>query len=70
MPRVQAAAFGASERFGIMPGHEGSSYLQMPGGQSDHPLSPFHGSGHRDWVEGRATPLLPGTATHTLELDP
>ena len=70
MPRVQAPAFGASERFGIMPGHEGSSYLQMPGGQSDHPLSPFHGSGHRDWVEGRATPLLPGPAAHTLELDP
>jgi penicillin amidase len=70
MPRVQAPAFGASERFGIMPGHEADSYLQMPGGQSDHPLSPFHGAGHADWVDGRATPLLPGPATHRLRLTP
>jgi penicillin G amidase len=70
MPRVQAPAFGASERFGIMPGHEGSSYLQMPGDQSDHPLSPFHGSGHEDWVKGVATPLLPGKPRYVLTLEP
>jgi penicillin amidase len=70
MPRVQAPAFGASERFGIMPGHEGDSYLMMPGGQSDHPLSPYHGAGHADWAAGRATPLLPGAAEHTLTLQP
>lgn len=70
MPRVQAPSFGASERFGIMPGHEAESYLEMPGGQSDHPLSPYYGAGHRDWVAGRATPLLPGPAQHTLILQP
>jgi penicillin amidase len=70
MPRVQAPSFGASERFGIAPGHEASSYLHMPGGQSDHPLSPFHGAGHDAWVEGRPTPLLPGPKTHDLRLVP
>jgi penicillin amidase len=70
MPRVQGPAFGASERFVIMPGHEERSFLHMPGGQSDHPLSPFYGAGHEDWAQGRATPLLPGPAEHRLTLDP
>ncbi|GAP66550.1 penicilin amidase [Mizugakiibacter sediminis] len=70
MPRVQAPAFGASERFGIMPGHEDLSYLHMPGGQSGHPLSPFHGAGHEDWVRGVPTPLLPGPARHRMTLQP
>lgn len=70
MPRVQTPDFGASERFGIMPGHEARSYLHMPGGQSDHPLSPFFGAGHEDWVHGRPTPLLPGPAEHQLTLQP
>ncbi|KAF1005076.1 MAG: Penicillin acylase 2 proenzyme [Luteibacter sp.] len=70
MPRVQAPSFGASERFGISPGHEDRSYLELPGGQSGHPLSPFHGAGHDDWVHGRATPLLPGATEHRLRLTP
>ena len=70
MPRVQTPSFGASERFGIQPGHLDASYLDMPGGQSDHPLSPFFGAGHEDWVHGRPTPLLPGPSVHTLTLQP
>lgn len=70
MPRVQGPAFGASERFAISPGHENESYLMMPGGQSGHPLSPFHGAGHEDWVRGRPTPLLPGKTVYRLELKP
>ena len=70
MPRVQAPEFGASERFAIMPGHEDQSYLMMPGGQSDHPMSPFHGAGHADWVAGKPTPLLPGPAIYTLRFVP
>ncbi|HEY4090158.1 MAG TPA: penicillin acylase family protein [Luteibacter sp.] len=70
MPRVQAPAFGASERFAISPGHEDESYLEMPGGQSGHPLSPFHGAGHEAWVQGHLTPLLPGPGEHTLVISP
>jgi penicillin amidase len=70
MPRVQAPAFGASERFAISPGHEDESYLEMPGGQSGHPLSPFHGAGHEQWAQGHLTPLLPGASKHTLTIEP
>ena len=70
MPRVQGATFGASERFGVEPGHEEFGYFHMPGGQSDHPLSPFYGAGHGDWAQGKATPFLPGAAKYTLTLAP
>lgn len=70
MPRVQAPAFGASERFGIMPGHLAESYLHMPGGQSDNPLSPYYDAGWQAWARGEPTPLQPGPAQHTLLLVP
>lgn len=70
MPRVQSPGFGASERFAIAPGHEDQSYLMMPGGQSPHPLSPFHRAGHADWAAGRPTPLLPGPRRYRLTLQP
>ncbi len=70
MPRVQGPAVGASERFGIMPGHLADSYLHMPGGQSDNPLSPYYDTGWRVWAKGEPTPLLPGAAQHTLTLVP
>ena len=70
MPRVAAPGFGASERFDVEPGHEDQGILEMPGGQSDNPLSPFYGAGHEDWVKGRPTPLMPGSDQHTLTLQP
>jgi penicillin amidase len=70
MPRVQGPDFGASERFAVAPGDEAHGYFMMPGGQSGHPLSPYYGSGHQDWVEGKPTPFLPGPAQHTLLLKP
>ena len=70
MPRVAAPDFGASERFDVAPGHEDEGILEMPGGQSDNPLSPFYGAGHEDWVKGHPTPLLPGSDQHTLTLLP
>jgi penicillin amidase len=69
MPRVAAPGFGASERFDVAPGHEAQGILEMPGGQSDNPLSPYFGAGHDDWVKGRPTPLLPGPEQHTLTLE-
>jgi penicillin amidase len=70
MPRVQMGSFGASERFAVEPGREAEGYLQLPGGQSGHPLSPFYRAGFDDWAAGRATPLLPGPPAHALRLQP
>ncbi|MBB4129421.1 penicillin acylase family protein [Xanthomonas sp. 3075] len=70
MPRVQGADFGASERMVVSPGHEQDGIVHMPGGQSGHPLSPFWGAGHDDWVHGRPTPFLPTATRYTLHLQP
>jgi penicillin amidase len=70
MPRVQDGAFGASERFSVSPGRESSGYLELPGGPSGHPLSPFYRSGFEDWAAGRPTPFLPGPPAHKLVLRP
>jgi penicillin amidase len=70
MPRVQGGTFGASERMAVSPGHEVDGYLELPGGPSGHPLSPFYRSGFADWAHGVPTPLLPGPAAHRLELQP
>jgi penicillin amidase len=70
MPRVATPGFGASERLDVSPGHEAQGILQMPGGQSDNPLSPFFGAGHEDWVDGGPTALLPGPTRHKLVLEP
>jgi len=70
MPRVQGPSFGASERMVVAPGRETDGIAHMPGGQSGHPLSPFWGAGHDDWVHGRPTPFLPGPTEHTLTLQP
>jgi len=68
MPRVQSGAFGASERFAVSPGREAEGYLELPGGQSDHPLSPYYRAGFRGWVEGDPLPFLPGPSEHRLTL--
>ena len=68
MPRVVGPDFGASERMVVSPGLEAEGLTHMPGGQSGHPLSPFWGAGHDDWVHGRPTPFLPGATEHTLTL--
>lgn len=70
MPRVQGPAFGASERMVVSPGHEQDGIVHMPGGQSGHPLSPFWGAGHDDWVHGRPASFLPGATYYTLQLRP
>jgi penicillin amidase len=70
MPRVQDGVFGASERFAVSPGREDQGYLELPGGISGHPLSPFYRSGFDDWADGKPTPFLPGPAVHVLKLSP
>jgi penicillin amidase len=66
MPRVAGPKFGQSERLTVTPGREEEGLFDMPGGQSGHPLSPYFLKGHEDWVRGKPTPLLPGTAVHRL----
>lgn len=68
--RAQAPGFGASERFTVSPGREAEGLFHMPGGQASNPRAPYYLAGHADWVEGRATPFLPGPARWTLDLKP
>lgn len=68
MPRVQSPNFGASQRSVVAPGQEEHGYFDMPGGQSGHPLSPYYGRGHANWVNGNLTPFLPGVAERQLKL--
>lgn len=70
MPRVQSPREGASERLVVSPGREEQGLFHMPGGQSGHPLSPYYRRGHRAWVEGAPTPLLPGATVWSLRLRP
>lgn len=70
LPRVQSGAFGASQRFAIAPGQEAAAYLQLPGGQSGHPLSPFYRASFDAWADGRPDPLLPGPTQHVIEVIP
>lgn len=66
MPHVAGPAFGQSQRLVVSPGREENGWLSMPGGQSGHPLSPYYGAGHDDWVQARHTPLLAGPAQHRM----
>ncbi len=69
-PRAQTRSFGASQRMVVSPGREADGLFHMPGGQSGHPLSPYHLAGHAAWVRGEPTPFLPGPARWTLTLQP
>jgi penicillin amidase len=70
MPRVQGKAFGSSQRMVVSPGFEQQAIFHMPSTQSGHPLSPFYGKGHDDWVKGEPSPLLPGETEYKLEFLP
>lgn len=70
VPNAKTPGFGPSERFAVSPGHEDQGLLHMPGGEAGNPLSPYYLAGHRDWLNGRATPFLPGAAKWKLTLTP
>ena len=69
-PRVQWGIAGASVRMVVSPGREAEGIMQMPTGQSGHPLSPFYSNSHEAWVKGEPAPFLPGLPLHTLRLVP
>jgi penicillin G amidase len=70
VPRRQLSAHGVSQRLVVSPGREEEGILHLPGGPSGHPISPYYQAGHRDWLEGRPSPLLPGPVVHRLKLEP
>ncbi|WP_419815778.1 penicillin acylase family protein [Glacieibacterium sp.] len=70
VPRAKSPGFGPSERFAVSPGHEAQGLMHMPGGEAGNPLSPYYLAGHRDWLEGRLAPFLPGPGKWTLVLAP
>ena len=69
-PRAQAQRTGPSERMAVSPGREHEGILHIPTGQSGHPLSPHYGDQYRAWLNGDASPFLPGRAVTTLMLTP
>ena len=44
--------------------------MNLPAGQSGHPLSPYYGAGHDDWLKGIPTPFLPQETKWKLEFRP
>ncbi len=70
MPHIAGGSFGQSERIVVSPGHEEDGIMNMPSGQSGHPLSPYYGAGHNDWLKGKITPFLPGKTKWTFQIIP
>jgi len=69
-PRAQTPRTGPSERMAVSPGREHEGILHIPTGQSGHPLSPHYGDQYRAWLNGEASPFLPGQAMTTMMLTP
>jgi penicillin G amidase len=69
-PSMHWGANAPSERMIVSPGREADGIMHMPTGQSGHPLSPYYSNSHDAWVNGKATPFLPGATEHTLTLTP
>ena len=59
-PNMHWNSNASSERMIVSPGRESEGIMHMPTGQSGHPLSPFYSNSHTAWVNGDATPFLPG----------
>jgi penicillin amidase len=70
MPRVQLPVHGQSQRMVVSPGHEDLGILNIPAGQSGHPLSPFYAADHSYWLAAKPLPFLPGETRHKLTLAP
>lgn len=68
MPKIQSPEFGASQRLAVFPGREAEAIMQLPGGQSSHPMSPHFMDLVPDWTNGGHTPLVAGPPVHMLTL--
>ncbi len=68
--RVANRDFGASERMVVSPKWSADGILQMPGGQSGHPLSKHYRDQQADWVNGTPLSFAPALLEHTLSFLP
>ena len=68
--RVHSGTFGVSTRLVVAPGLESAGFCHIPAGQSGHPAERDYRSSHADWVQGAASPLLPGPAVAEVRLRP
>jgi penicillin amidase len=68
--RMARPNYGASMRLVAVAGHPDAGLLQMPGGQSGHPLSPHYADQHPYWVAGKPLSLAPGRPVSRLRLLP
>jgi penicillin amidase len=69
-PRASTPRTGPSERMVVSPGHESEGIMEIPTGQSGHPLSPHYRDQYHAWLVGEPTPFLPGVTVNTLVLNP
>lgn len=70
VPLVSSPTDGASVRLVVTPGHEEEGILNVPCGQSGHPLSKHYRDQHEAWLEGKPASFLPGPTVHRLYLLP
>ncbi len=68
--KILSNEHGASERLVVSPQHPANGILQMPGGQSGHPLSAHYRDQQAAWQEGKAQALLVGKEVKVLQLLP
>lgn len=68
--KVLSNTHGASERLVLSPAHPEDGILEMPGGQSGHPLSSHYRDQQPFWQAGEAAGFLPGPVFEVLSFQP
>lgn len=68
--RVDAETMGATERLVVSPGHWEDGILQIPGGQSGHPLSRNYRDQYAFWLQGQPIHFVSDVTTSRLQLMP
>jgi penicillin amidase len=61
---------GASERLVVSPAYPQDGILEMPGGQSGHPLSGYFRDQQSQWQQGARAAFLPGLTDTTWHFQP
>jgi penicillin amidase len=69
-PLAQFRNRGPTVQMVVRPGEEEKAYMTMPVGQAGNPTTPYFGSGHREWYEGKTSPMLPGECKYQLSIAP